>query len=457
MEPFYVDPKSPFVPLVQALVNRIGDSSNNISLASFSQTVPQFVQSPQLLKSGVAKEVATVVPTIRIQAKSADPNKWADTDFKEALSTVTAALPTINDQKEGIVWLITNNKNSPNNDANTLKRNIEYYDFLHKTPEFKRILAWPLKMPEQLRGKLYSASGLMIYAFAHGDQSDALLQRMASSTIKSLLNEPPARLKPQNADAVLFVPTKPTDGTQKNTHSVTLALDGRTILMSVDAAQYSQTATLHGKFINAFNLYDIQTATLNANYGGISLQVAPNQLKDLRAGASSPVVSFSINIPPLKSAWSPEILTKPSATYSGQLEVNLQQELVPSLQYQTRFKEIFPGDPLPDIFKPAQSSTTSTTKLPMRITIQYPAWPLAVLGGLGFALLAGIVGLWLYARQEKRFNITVDGSSRSMLIKAFQTVAVRGDNGQVIAQLKRGFGTLQTLSVAENHHVTVRS
>ena len=71
----------------------------------------------------------------------------------------------------GILWIFTNNRNSPGNDPDTVKRNREFYDLVHVDPSITRSLAFPLKMP--VEGAHYQATGLMVYALAYGEPAAA--------------------------------------------------------------------------------------------------------------------------------------------------------------------------------------------------------------------------------------------------------------------------------------------
>ena len=53
----------------------------------------------------------------------------ADTDLGEALG---AAIDTALAGKPGLIWLFTNNRNSPNNDQATARRNREFYERIHQ-------------------------------------------------------------------------------------------------------------------------------------------------------------------------------------------------------------------------------------------------------------------------------------------------------------------------------------
>ena len=94
-----------------------------------------------------------------------------------------------------MLWIFTNNKNSPNNDAQTRERNRDFYNLLHKEPSISKTLAFPLHMP--VKGQLFEAQGLMVYALAYGEPAAKALDAiMAQGRLSKVLTKPPARLKP---------------------------------------------------------------------------------------------------------------------------------------------------------------------------------------------------------------------------------------------------------------------
>jgi hypothetical protein len=60
-----------------------------------------------------------------------------------------AALTRVLKGKAGLVWLVTNNRNSPNNDQATAQRNREFYALIHRGAAIDKALAFPLRMPVQ--------------------------------------------------------------------------------------------------------------------------------------------------------------------------------------------------------------------------------------------------------------------------------------------------------------------
>ena len=53
--------------------------------------------------------------------------------------------------KRGLVWVVTNNRNSPNNDQATSARNREFYALIHRGAAIDKALAFPLRMKVRAR------------------------------------------------------------------------------------------------------------------------------------------------------------------------------------------------------------------------------------------------------------------------------------------------------------------
>jgi hypothetical protein len=208
MEPFYSDPASAFKPLVTELVSNVVQPGDALVLAAFNQSLPG-APSPRgaAVRAGRCRTVHAHVQAALSgleTARKPGGQALADTDLGEA---VDAALNQVLGGKPGLVWLVTNNRNSPNNDQATSARNREFYALIHRGAAIDKALAFPLRMPVQ--GAHYSANGLMVYVFAAGKRGRARARRLlASGRVQRVITEPPARLKPLDRDTVRLVPRR---------------------------------------------------------------------------------------------------------------------------------------------------------------------------------------------------------------------------------------------------------
>lgn len=170
MEPFYTDVRSEFKPLISAIVEAVADPGKPVTILSFNQATPQN-ESPAIVYNGpIGASLREAIGTVKLARKGLGKT-LADTDFNEAVTkTITGPFKG----ESGILWIFTNNKNSPNNSPETAAHNRDFYNLVHTEPSITRSLAFPLAMP--VKGNLYSANGLMVYALAYGKEADTHLQ-----------------------------------------------------------------------------------------------------------------------------------------------------------------------------------------------------------------------------------------------------------------------------------------
>ena len=115
MEPFYQDQNSQFKPLINGVIQTVAKPDDKIVVSVFNQS-NALAKSPKIIYQGAgAKPMLADLQAQQIAYKN--DKAYADTDFTEAVvSTITEPFA----KQSGIIWIFTNNKNSPNNDAETI-------------------------------------------------------------------------------------------------------------------------------------------------------------------------------------------------------------------------------------------------------------------------------------------------------------------------------------------------
>lgn len=437
MEPFYTDSDSKFKPLIKAVIEKVCRKGDEVVIASFNQSVGAN-RSPLLAYRGI--DPAAIVKALRDinLAKKPGERAYADTDFKEA---VVGAITQYSPGRPCILWIFTNNKNSPQNSPETAAKNKEFYRWVQSEDKIERIVAYPYPMP--VKGKYYQANGVMLYAMAYGKPAnDALVKLIAA---KLPLEDLPARLKPLNADAVTFVPT---GVAKQGNYSASLGADGSTLVLQFDSSSKPEVAVIYGMFRNDFFPYDIHSAKVSLTVKfrgeshGIQSAIGPRELVSVRAGKQAAEVAVKIAIPPLPSMWSrPEIIFKSGYHAQANMKFTLSdQKLQLSPDFIKRMAKLFPGDPLPEIFVPGESSKQSVTSRPLMVNVVYPIWPLVVLALLAGATIFG--GMWLLTAmtRPRKFTVVVNGMQKTYALKAFGVCALYSDRGDRIGTLKRSLG-----------------
>ncbi len=457
MEPFYTDPASQYKPLITALVTAVAQPGDAMVLASFNQSLPGS-PSPRALLSVSYEPKATRTQVSNALAELALARKpgssaYADTDLSEAVSTaVDKALAG----KHGLVWLLTNNRNSPNNDQETARRNREFYELIHGGSSIKRALAFPLQMP--VKGAHYHANGLMLYVFAVGERgADELKSLVASGAIAKVITEPPARLKPLDQDTVRLVPRK-----VSNAPGVAFSTtEGGRLRADVQADARTPVANIEWELENTMYPYTIAGATIKARskLGGEQhpITLGDSAIKALAPGQSAPLSStMQLPVRQLPSKWSVDAIASAGSAYviPGQIELNLSgQRLELSAAFRQRMAALFPGDPLPEIFTPPAEIKASSAVLPLDVRVHYGLGPLVLLMVGALALLGALVTALLALARPRKAHVTVEDELRTMHARAGTVQPIFDKAGNKVAQLKTTLFGHQLIDLREGAQV----
>ncbi len=440
MEPFYSDPASQYKPLISALAASVVLPGDALVLASFNQGLPGAPSPKALLslKADPATLGARLDQALAPLAAARKPGSaaLADTDLNEALG---AAIGTALGGKPGLVWLFTNNRNSPNNDQATARRNREFYETIHQGGAITKALAWPLRMP--VKGATYQANGLMVYVFAIGEEGARALDGLtASGRIARVITEPAARLKPLDRDTVRLVPRKVEGAPGVD---FTIAANGM-LRADVQPDARSPSAKIGWQLENTMYPYTIAGATLAARSvlarEDKPIALASAKVADLAPGKGMPLSSeMQLPVAQLPGTWSIAALRAAGSAYvlPGTIELSLSgQRLELSQAFRSRMAALFPGDPLPEIFTPPAEIRASRVRLPIEVRVHYGLAPLVLLIGGVIAALAAAAGLALAMARPRKALLMVDGELRTMYTKVGATQAVHDRAGNHVANLK---------------------
>lgn len=437
MEPFYTDPGSGFKKLITDGIDKLCAQKRPLIIACFNQSIGG-KRSPVLLYQGSNQDEAhRAVRDIQV-AKKPNSQAFTDTDLMEAVGgTITEYSPG----KPAVIWVFTNNKNSPQNSPETAAKNKEFYRWVQSEKNIVRVASYSFSMPVQ--GKFFQAKGIMVYALAYGVPAENELQALIGKKIP--FADIPARLKPLNADAVTFVPK----GVSRHGNvTASQGPDRNTLILDFDSSSRPASALLSGVFRNDFFPYDISSAdvalkvSFDGDAHGIRTAISPENISNVPAGGESVPFNVQIQIPPLPDIWThPEIIFQNGYSARGEMEFTLANQLLSlSPDFQKRIEELFPGDPLPEIFIPGEAAKQSNTLRPILIRVRYPLWPLILLAGLALGVIVG--GLWLISvmTRAKRYTVIVNGSQKMYALRAFRRCSLYSDQGERIGDLHRGFG-----------------
>ena len=451
MEPFYEDAASPLKPLVAQLADAVA-GNGEVAVGLFNQADAAH-PSPQWIYRGPGNGAGLGQAMAGADLARKQSGAYADTDFKEAL---LGAIEKGVGQRPGVVWIDTNNKNSPNNSAEVAARNREFYELLHGESVIPRIAAFPHRA--RVRGRNFRANGLMVYAIAYGQAADAALQAMLEApSLAHVLPEGHVRLKPLTEAAVRFVPTGA--ATSKGI-AVGLDPDGSTLVLSFDAATTMRVAQVQGRFENMFNPYRIHSAKVSLVTPpaiGLRGSISTDRLQGLDPGRQSNPLTLSLGLPPLPSQWSREVLLRSGYERRGAIDIRLDdQRLEVSPAFIARMQELFPGDPLPDVFLPPVAAGASVTRIPLLLKVTYPVWPAVMVYGGGLAVLVGLLLGALLLGGARNVTVHVDSEPRQYRLKPFASVQVMDERGGHIATVKRGLAGARVVWVSPDIPVRIK-
>ena len=415
MEPFYTDAAAPFRPLVQALVGQSRLSGVPVVVASFDQAgeTPGRA-SPHVVFEGAYQQGPVDAALAALQPPRKPSGAFADTDFAGAFA---AARTRLLGGGEGVVWIVTNNKNSPNNSAEVKRNTQAFYAELTGDPRVTRIAGFLVRMPAQ--SQAFSERGLVIYGVAIGDNAARALDLIVSdaSPLRQGLfrSNPPLRLKPLTRQALELTIDRShaDDGASAYTDKGVLVVRG------VREGRPGRLQ-LEGGVRNALYPYRIEQATMTpvwTRFGAgdgaeARATIAPAQLHALSGvDGARQAVRLGLTLPPLRA----RDLLQGEAASDGVLEIRLSDvRLALDPAFLERAQGVFGGDvlsaavgqpgALPDLFYRGRDVHEATTRLPVRMIVEFAAWPIWLIFGGVLLLLMLAAAAWAQLGRPVRFT-----------------------------------------------------
>lgn len=455
MLPFYDDPNSKFKDIVVELSSKLSLYGKEQIVASFNQSIENN-QSPVMHYKGAdPAKIREAVQSIQA-IKKPGKQTYTDTDFKEA---IVGAITQFSPGKSCLLWIVTNNKNSPNNSAETIEKNKEFYNFLQDSAEIKRIVAFPFPLSVQSKTVAeFHANGLMFYALAYGADAEKVLLKMLANNAP--FSKQPARLKPLNSDALTFVPT----GVKSKDVKVNFADDQKTLVMKFSADSKPEVAELKGQFRNDFYPYDIQSADLKLKFipeisngkDKVFIDLSTQDIQSIPAGGMSADFGVKIKVPAIPSQWDSEVIFRNGYRIKGIIEFVLDnQKLAMSNDFSKSMASLFPNDPLPDLFVPGKAAEKSVTTQNLLIEVDYPSGILLLLAALVPAAIGLLAWLVITIKKEKIFAVSVDGHPKSYAMRPFTELIIKNQQGERVGKLKRRLGK-PVATIDKGKHCSIR-
>ena len=330
-----------------------------------------------------------------------------------------------------MVWIVTNNKNSPDNSAAVDENTRAFYRALQSSPTISAIAAY--MVPNPVKGEHFSERGLVVYAVAIGADGartlDDLLAPGSRLRMIALPNTVPMRLKPLEREPVRFkvtrVQVRPGD-------HIAATSDGRILRVTGVRGRESAVFRIHGQLSNALYPFEIRRANVTSQWtalqgvggrlgGETTLRLSPTAITNLQAaeGAGPAPIVLDVALPPLerpRGSWF-QVLTAEHAILRGTIEVQLRDvELGFDQTFLTQAYDLLRVDPsadrreadlrarLPEIFYGHEQVTRAATVIPVELVVAFSPWPLIGLIASILALVALVAGAGVWMTRTVTFQ-----------------------------------------------------
>jgi hypothetical protein len=436
MEPFYADRKSQFRTVVSLLVEKTQLPGGRALIATFNQNgqIPGH-SSPERIFSGTYDRAAAEQAIAQISPPHRPDGKYADSDFYGAMM---GAISGLLGGRQGIIWMVTNNKASPNNSAEVLANTKKFYDGLRGADAIARIIAFPIRMP--VHGPNYDERGFIIYGIAYGDVAARSLDALvaAGQPIRQVFKAPPVRLKPLDQDPMKLELTAQSDS------GMTATLEnGALVIRHIPARGAS--FSLNGSLTNSYYPQQIASArleTVATPVKGVIPFVAaltPAEVQDLAPGGTIKDIRLNLKFNPIVR---PTIF-RDHEQVEGSLLIKLNDaNLTLGGAFVAQMKDVFGIDMLvheqrslqtnglPNVFFDYRQVNAATTVVPVVLVYDFSPWPAILafgVGGLVLVLLGG--GAFLLAK-PRTYTVHIGGSRVQVRLKPFEQRVVQNTVGQ---------------------------
>jgi hypothetical protein len=429
MEPFYLDPASPLKPFVKNLVAKSNLANVDVAVASFNQDGQVAGRrSPEILFEGpyAKSAVDRSVDALQLQRKAS--GAYADADFRGAL---LGTFGRVLKGRQGIIWIVTNNKDAPDNNPAVIENTRAFYRALRESPHITAIAAFPMR--KVVTGPNFREKGLIIYAIAYGERAAQALGATLrdGAPVRALFPAPPVRLKPLTTDPVeLQLSSAAADVDAR-------VVQGRLLISGVPGGE-ARTVRLQGDVKNTYYPQNIAEARMSAAWAsnepllaGAGVTTQPAVLRDVPADGRSGPVSVTLKLPAVPRLSGLAGVFEDERTVIGELRVRLDSlrfTLAPD--FVSRIAAISGGETiqaeqaerlmaaqLPEVFLDYRRISSATMSVPVQVTFRFSPWPLILLITLAALLIGGLLYLLWVLSRPRAYTVRVGTSDLPIRIK----------------------------------------
>ncbi len=439
MEPFFTDRASPFKPLLRALID--ASHTGRTIVASFNQDgqVPGH-RSPEVSYDGPFAAAPVQAAVSGLSLASRGGGRLADADFNGALAR---SLDQILDGKPGIVWVLTNNKNSRNNSPEIDRNTREFAEMIRSSPYLPFVAAYPVRMP--VTGRQYTERGLIIYAIAYGDEAAAELSRVVDTPpMRSLFTDPPFKLKHLDQAPLVF------SATGADAPVAASSLPGGGVLLRGVPSGGDVTVRVAGTLRSDYYPQTVVSADAalawsgldgTADPAGLPADVEPRTISHLLSGGQQGLV-LVLHTPVVPRPPGLTGLFAESKVLHGSLQLRLfNLSMALGDDFVAKMGDISALDQLPDVFSDYQKVTEATAVIPVTLAVHFSPAPLIAALCLAALGVAAVVGGLVLGTRARRYDVLADGRSRPITLRPMQSQAVPLRNGGSLIVTGRLFGS----------------
>ena len=457
MEPFYLDPASKFRPALRAFIQASALPGAQVTIASFNQAGQLGDRaSPLPLFSGALTPAALDAALGRLDLPRRADGRYTDADYNGALSdTITGLLA----RKPGIVWMVTNNKNSRSNDQHVVENTSRFSTLLSGSGFISRIVSYPIRMPA--RGPTFSENGLVLYGIAYGAEAAGWLQQAVDGTaMRRLLVDRPVRLKPLTQDPLVLTLA---GGGAAGIH---LSRSGRAIVIGGLSGGRAATIDIPARLTSSYYPQVIDRARLEAGWTGggppVEVAISPQTIAGMGPDQTLDSVHVRLSVPAIARAPGLSGLLQGEQRIGGMLRLRLtglhltlQQAFLDKMRglFGSNAEAVGNGvmrlgarqselpSALPAVFLGHEAVAAATTDVPVILVVAFSPWPLILLIAAAVVAVLLLGGVLLACVRERSYSIAVGTETITVSLRPFRSTTLRSRGGIRVAVTGRLFRT----------------
>ncbi len=465
MEPFYRDPNAPFLPVLRAFVQASALTDADITIASFNQAgqlagraSPLPLYTGRLTADGLSGALG------RLDLPRRADGLYTDADYNGALSDTIANLL---DRAPGVIWMVTNNKNSRSNDQHVIENTTRFSTLLTASGFITAVVAYPLRLPA--RGPLFSEKGLVIYGIAYGEQAAGWLGRATrSEAMHRLLPAKPVRLKPLGLDPVTLTLTGAGEGPLRlSRQGDAIVIDG---LHGAAAASMDIPARLTSNYYpQVIDRAHLQAAWVAApESSGVTAAITPDTIEAMGPDETLEDVHVRLDVPAVARPPGLAGLLQGSTQLHGKLRLELTGvHLALQQAFVAKMQDMFGSDAeaagsqvtggqrpdalpaaLPAVFLGDQAVTQAATEMPVVINVAFSPLPLILALAAAAACVLAAGGALIASTRERTYSVPVGQETMRVAVRPFRSATLRSRAGTRVVVTGRLLGPpkIDTLS-----------